>query len=113
MALSRRQPLSLRLRAGTGALSLPAARPAISLAEYTRDHLQREYHTVKTCAPLCTDSCVHQTAMADDVREKPPEALPYFLPATHGVNKALAWLFLKPATRRLFSKAALWVLKVQ
>jgi hypothetical protein len=51
--------------------------------------------------------------MADYVREKPFEALPRFLPSTHGINKALAWLFLKPATRRFFSKAALWVLKVQ
>ncbi len=87
-------------------------RPGIPLAEYTVDHLKREYHTVKSCAPFCTVSCVHQTAMADYVREKPLEALPYFLPATHGINKALARLFLNPATRRLFSKAALKVLKV-
>jgi MoaA/NifB/PqqE/SkfB family radical SAM enzyme len=87
-------------------------RPGIPLADYTPEHLEREYHTVKSCAPFCTVSCVHQTAMADYVREKPLEALPHFLPATHGINKALAWLFLRPATRRLFSKAALWVLKV-
>jgi MoaA/NifB/PqqE/SkfB family radical SAM enzyme len=87
-------------------------RPGIPLTEYTVDHLKREYHTVKSCAPFCTVSCVHQTAMADYVREKPLEALPYFLPATHGINKALARLFLNPATRRLFSKAALKVLKV-
>jgi len=87
-------------------------RPGIPLHDYTPEHLEREYHTVKSCAPFCTVSCVHQTAMADYVREKPLEALPHFLPATHGINKALAWLFLRPATRRLFSKAALWVLKV-
>jgi MoaA/NifB/PqqE/SkfB family radical SAM enzyme len=87
--------------------------PGIPLAEYTHAHLEREYHTVKSCAPFCTVSCVHQTAMADYVREKPFEALPRFLPATHGINKGLAWLFMKPATRRLFSKAALWVLKVE
>jgi len=88
-------------------------RPGIPLADYTPEHLEREYHTVKPCAPFCTVSCVHQTAMADYVRENPFEALPRFLPATHGINKALAWLFLKPATRRIFSKAALWILKVQ
>ena len=88
-------------------------RPGIPLADYTLEHLEREYHTVKPCAPFCTVSCVHQTAMADYVRENPFEALPRFLPATHGINKALAWLFLKPATRRIFSKAALWILKVQ
>jgi MoaA/NifB/PqqE/SkfB family radical SAM enzyme len=87
-------------------------RPGIPLADYTPEHLEREYHTVKSCAPFCTISCVHQTAMADYVREKPLEALPHFLPTTHGINKALAWLFLRPATRRLFSKVALWVLKV-
>ena len=87
-------------------------RPGIPLADYTAEHLKREYDTVKTCAPFCKISCVHQTAMADYVREKPFEALPHFLPATHGINKALAWLFLRPATRRLFSKAALWVLRV-
>ena len=54
------------------------------------EFLEREYHTVKPCSPFCTVSCVHQTAMADYVREKPVEALPYFLPATHGINKALA-----------------------
>ena len=88
-------------------------RPGVPLSDYTSEHLAREYHTVKPCAPFCTVSCVHQTAMADYVREKPLEALPHFLPATHGINKALAWLFLKPATRRLFSKAALWILKVE
>jgi MoaA/NifB/PqqE/SkfB family radical SAM enzyme len=88
-------------------------RPGIPLADYTPEHLEREYHTVKPCAPFCTVSCVHQTAMADYVRENPFEALPRFLPATHGINKALAWLFLKPATRRVFSKAALWILKVR
>ena len=88
-------------------------RPGIPLGDYTRDDLEREYHTVKPCAPFCTVSCVHQTAMADYVREKPFEALPHFLPATHGINRALAWLFLRPATRRLFSKAALWILNVE
>jgi MoaA/NifB/PqqE/SkfB family radical SAM enzyme len=88
-------------------------RPGIPIAGYTPEHLEREYHTVKPCAPFCTVSCVHQTAMADYVREKPLEALPYFLPATHSINNALAWLFMKPATQRLFSKAALWVLKVK
>jgi MoaA/NifB/PqqE/SkfB family radical SAM enzyme len=88
-------------------------RPGVPLSDYTSEHLAREYHTVKPCAPFCTVSCVHQTAMADYVREKPLEALPHFLPATHGINKALAWLFLNRATRWLFSKAALWILKVE
>jgi hypothetical protein len=56
---------------------------------------------------------VHQTAIADYAREEPFEALPLFLPATHSINKALAWVLLEPATRRLFRKTALGVLKVE
>ncbi len=87
-------------------------RPGIALEEYTPADLEHEYHTVKSCAPFCTVSCVHQTALVDYVREKPFEAIPRFLPATHGVVQALAWLFMRPATRRVFSRAALWILSV-
>jgi MoaA/NifB/PqqE/SkfB family radical SAM enzyme len=87
-------------------------RPGIPLGQYTREDLEREYRTAKPCAPYCTVSCVHQTAMMDYVREKPLEAIPQFLPATHGAVQALAWLFMKPATRRLFAKTALWILRV-
>lgn len=87
-------------------------RPGIPLEQYTQVDLEREYHSIKSCAPYCTVSCVHQTAMMDYVREKPFEAIPQFLPATHGAVQVLAWLFMKPTTRRLFTKAALWILKV-
>ena len=87
-------------------------RPGIPLEQYTQQDLEREYCTIKSCAPYCTVSCVHQTAMMDYVREKPLEAIPQFLPATHRAVQALAWLFMKPATRRLFAKTALWILKV-
>ena len=86
--------------------------PGIPLEQYTKQDLEREYHTLKPCAPYCTVSCVHQTAMMDYVREKPFEAIPQFLPATHGAVQVLAWLFMKPATRRLFAKTALWILRV-
>jgi MoaA/NifB/PqqE/SkfB family radical SAM enzyme len=88
-------------------------RPGIPLERYTSEDLEREYHTVKSCAPYCTVSCVHQTAMVDEVREKPFEAIPRFLPATHGVVRALAWLFMRPRTRQVFAKAALWILNVR
>jgi len=87
-------------------------RPGIPLERYTQEDLEREYHSIKSCAPYCTVSCVHQTAMMDYVREKPLEAIPQFLPATHGAVQVLAWLFMKPATRRLFAKTALWILRV-
>jgi MoaA/NifB/PqqE/SkfB family radical SAM enzyme len=50
-------------------------RPAIPLADYTREDLIREGRKKKGCAPFCTISCVHQTAMLDDFRTKPSETL--------------------------------------
>ena len=50
-------------------------RPGIPLEEYTLEDLRREAAQPKDCAPFCTISCVHQTAMLDDFREKPCETL--------------------------------------
>jgi MoaA/NifB/PqqE/SkfB family radical SAM enzyme len=50
-------------------------RPGIPLADYTREDLIREAARPKGCAPFCTISCVHQTAMLDEFREKPRETL--------------------------------------
>jgi MoaA/NifB/PqqE/SkfB family radical SAM enzyme len=50
-------------------------RPGIPLLDYTREDLIREGSRKKGCAPFCTISCVHQTAMLDDFRTKPAEAL--------------------------------------
>ena len=52
--------------------------PAIPLAQYTRRHLEHEYHTRKSCAPHCTASCVHQIAMLDNWRS--PQSRPGFVP---------------------------------
>jgi MoaA/NifB/PqqE/SkfB family radical SAM enzyme len=49
--------------------------PGIPLAQYTREDLVREGAKVKGCAPFCTISCVHQTAMLDDFRTRPRETL--------------------------------------
>ena len=46
-------------------------RPGIPLAQYTRDDMLREAAKPKGCAPFCTISCVHQTAMLDEFRERP------------------------------------------
>ena len=40
-------------------------RPGIPLDQYTRQDLEREASVEKPCAPYCTVSCVHQTAMLD------------------------------------------------
>ena len=57
--------------------------PSIPLAEYTREHIRREYHTAKACAPYCTVSCVQQVAMIDNWRS-PQRDLPQTSP-TSGV----------------------------
>lgn len=54
--------------------------PGIPLEHYSSDHLEREYHTVKRCAPYCTIPCVQRVAMIDEVRERPLEALVSFFP---------------------------------
>ena len=55
--------------------------PAIPLDEYTVDDIRREAARPKGCAPFCTISCVHQTAMLDQFRERPREALTGILAA--------------------------------
>src|SRR6516164_4430165 len=43
--------------------------PAIPLEHYSREQLEHEYHTMKSCAPRCTVSCVQQVAMIDNWRD--------------------------------------------
>jgi MoaA/NifB/PqqE/SkfB family radical SAM enzyme len=43
--------------------------PAIPLAQYTPERMRREFNTRKSCAPLCTVSCVQQVAMLDNWRK--------------------------------------------
>jgi hypothetical protein len=38
---------------------------------YGFEHLRREYHRVKRCAPLCTVGCVHRVAQVDELRQTP------------------------------------------
>ena len=54
--------------------------PGIPLEKYTRAHIDYEYHTRKSCAPLCTVSCVQQVAMLDNWRA--PQKLEAFVPLT-------------------------------
>jgi MoaA/NifB/PqqE/SkfB family radical SAM enzyme len=42
--------------------------PAKPLEEYTVEDIKREYLTQKSCAPLCTVSCVHQISYFDFFR---------------------------------------------
>ena len=104
-------------------------RPGIPLELYGAQDLEREYHSVKPCAPFCTVSCVHQVSMIDQFRDQPAESLGRFFPSNSDRGEAyelpamvrvLTWMFLPPAqskTRRTltrnFTRAALWCLKVR
>src|SRR5215469_3831576 len=94
-------------------------RPGIALADYTVDDIRREAARPKGCAPFCTISCVHQTAMLDDFRERPRETLAGILdrrreadPAfqTPAAVRLLAWLFLDRRRRGFFGKVVLGAL---
>ncbi len=96
--------------------------PAIPLERYSVADIDREYHTVKDCAPFCTINCVQQTAILDDLRENPRETIlrllsppdsqldPEQLPAS---VRALTWLFLSSGKRAWFAKTALRLLGVK
>jgi MoaA/NifB/PqqE/SkfB family radical SAM enzyme len=43
--------------------------PGIPLLEYGRPDIKREFHTVKSCAPYCTLTCVHHVSTFDGLRE--------------------------------------------
>jgi MoaA/NifB/PqqE/SkfB family radical SAM enzyme len=92
-------------------------KPGIPLSDYTRADLERENKAVKSCAPYCTVSCVHQVAMVDHLREQPREAIARFFPNNLPKSiEILTWLFLpaKPnGKRRLFRSAALRLLGVK
>jgi MoaA/NifB/PqqE/SkfB family radical SAM enzyme len=42
--------------------------PGVSLREYTRDTVRREYMTSKPCAPYCTINCVQRIGLFDNWR---------------------------------------------
>ena len=69
--------------------------PAIPLERYGAEDLEREYWTVKPCAPFCTVSCVHRVAMIDLMRDEPRRTLKEFFPAGMPAPvRVLADLFL-------------------
>jgi MoaA/NifB/PqqE/SkfB family radical SAM enzyme len=97
-------------------------RPGIPLEDYTVDDILRESAVPKGCAPFCTISCVHQTAMLDDFREKPRETLagildrrrqqdPTFQPPA--LVTLLSWLFLDERRREFFGKLFLNALRLK
>ena len=98
-------------------------KPGIPLADYTPDDLKREGSRTKGCAPFCTISCVHQTAMLDEFRTRPRETLagildrrrqrdPGFRPPAS--VRLLESMFLKDSPlRNIFSAVALRLFQVR
>jgi MoaA/NifB/PqqE/SkfB family radical SAM enzyme len=95
--------------------------PGIPLESYGPEDLRREAARPKPCAPYCSISCVHQTAMLDSFREAPRQTLaallarrkqrdPGFRPPA--MVRALSWLFLESNHRGKFGKYALRMLGV-
>jgi len=77
--------------------------PGIPLEKYDAADLQREHASVKSCAPFCTISCVHQASMVDQFVENPSQALSRFFPPKPGrpqpydlptLLRPLVWLLL-------------------
>jgi MoaA/NifB/PqqE/SkfB family radical SAM enzyme len=81
--------------------------PGIPLADYTVADLEREYETVKGCAPYCTIGCVHRVAMLDELREQPLATLTEWFSAGDGRTqfplpvRVLVRLLLTGKQRRL------------
>jgi hypothetical protein len=96
--------------------------PGIPLERYTVEDLKRQAHLVKSCAPYCTVSCVHQTAMLDAFRETPRETLAQMMRSRREIDpafeppflvKTLDWMFLRNGNKRIFERLALRVLGVK
>lgn len=97
-------------------------RPGIPLLEYGEEDLKREAARPKECAPFCTISCVHQTAMLDSFREKPRETLTNILDRRREANpsfrppllvKGVSWLFLDSRRSGFAGRAVVKVLGLE
>jgi hypothetical protein len=111
--LARGEPNDWQCRAGARYLyvcedglvhwcSQQRGRPGIPLEWYGDDDLRREYHTAKTCAPLCTVGCVHRVAQVDELRSDPTGTIArWFASSVDGqppkvpvAVRALMWTFV-------------------
>ena len=86
--------------------------PGIPLDRYARADLDREYRSVKSCAPHCTVSCVHRVSLLDEIRETPLETLtrmgaggPEGGRPPASVN-LLTWLFVTSRHHQTFRRLA-------
>ena len=82
--------------------------PGIPLAEYTSEDVLRESTSEKSCAPLCTVSCVHRVALLDRIRTQPIETLDEMSAGASGAVsvRVLRWMFVTGAHHERFRAAA-------
>ena len=89
-------------------------RPGVPLEAYTREHLEREYHSEKSCAPFCTVGCVHRVAQVDELRHDPLHTLADWFAPIPGraprpvplAVRTLTWMFVTSRHRNTFRHAA-------
>ena len=87
--------------------------PGIPLADYDTTDIEREAATPKSCAPLCTVSCVHRVALVDRLRARPMETLDEMLPDGDSGPlsvRFLRWMFVTGRHRHRFRTLAARVL---
>ena len=97
--------------------------PGIPLEKYTTEDIIREGSKPKGCAPFCTISCVHQTAMLDDFRTRPKQTLAGIVHRRKELDpswqvppaiRALEWMFLRDSrVRDAFGAVVLKLLHVR
>jgi MoaA/NifB/PqqE/SkfB family radical SAM enzyme len=87
--------------------------PGIPLEQYGPEDLRRQYHEVKSCAPMCTVGCVHRVAQVDELRRDPELTLAQWFtplvdqqPALPASVSMLRWAIVTNPHRDLFRKAA-------
>jgi MoaA/NifB/PqqE/SkfB family radical SAM enzyme len=88
--------------------------PGAPLDRYGPEDLDREYSTVKSCAPHCTVSCVHRVALVDTIRERPLATLEQLGASTRAAGRrpplsvgVLSWMFVTGSQKELFRRLAL------
>lgn len=87
--------------------------PGVPLERYGPEDLDREYSSVKSCAPHCTVSCVHRVALVDAIRDRPLATLEALGDAARAAGgqlprsvSVLTWMFVTGGQRELFRRLA-------
>jgi MoaA/NifB/PqqE/SkfB family radical SAM enzyme len=87
--------------------------PGLLLERYGPADLEREYGSVKSCAPFCTVGCVHRVAQVNELRASPLAVLESLSATAEGQAaelsapvRLLVWMFFTSRRRDLFRRTA-------